>query len=892
MSNAIACPSPGVLKAMVEGRASEQELIELGDHLEQCEACRDRFDQFAVSRDATLPQRPLQRVDSPELQRVRQKLERTSFAPPPVQASYATSAGTGGLPPAELPSNLLQPSGDPALLGLLNGYEVIETIGSGGMGVVLKGRDPKLNRIVAIKVLAPHLAANGAARQRFFREAQAAAAVVHEHVVTIHAVEEAAGVPLLVMQYIPGLSLRQKIDQTGPLELRRILRIALQTAAGLAAAHAQGLIHRDIKPANILLENGVERVRITDFGLATAADDVALTQTGYLAGTPQYMSPEQAQGKPLDARSDLFSLGSVMYEMCTGRAAFRSSNPYAAIQRVCHEEPRSIRQLNPDIPEWMCQIVERLLAKDPKARFASAADLVTELQRRLTALQSPSEGREEVVPATHAATEVVPHSQPILSANAPSSVAMPPQRPPNGRSTGSTLTPAGQVMLLIGLMGLALSTMFCVGSVVLALAGLLSANVPAFAGVGAMILFLGALVSVVAALTTQRQSEPPGHDMPEKLMPGRAATPSEIDDACKSVSLPSLGLIAVAAINIAITVSVIIALQPMRGPGLSLSGMIVLLSSGVLGLLIGAGGLAMRRLQSYPLAWLAAGYAMLPLHFAFPLGLIAGIWSLVILSSASTRRAFAATSQGWTDANTPRPRLSAGGLAFVITGVVVPLFLLSMLVVIALSGSERRSQLAILGTPTPRTDHWEVTPPTPEIIQPIQWTEEGPRLGVWLASSLHLSQGQTDQINEALRKVRHEYLAIEKKHTEYKENELGHLVVTVKPFSRELTELEDKFWTEVDAAVPEEHRQWTLRSQISLRGEIMPHGSGEKSLEIWRIGTWFHFRRTGVGLVGLSQDAARLPRDMEHLWVPPEERPGRLRDSVTETAPEAETTRK
>src|SRR5205807_5419030 len=149
-----------------------------------------------------------------------------------------------------------------------------------------------------------------------------------------HAVEDDAPVPYFVMQFIDGVTLQQKIDRGGPLDVREVLRIGLQTAAGLAAAHKQGLIHRDIKPANILLENGVERVKITDFGLARAADDASLTQSGVVSGTPQYMAPEQARGEALDGRADLFSLGSVLYFMCTGRPPFRATESMAVLKRV------------------------------------------------------------------------------------------------------------------------------------------------------------------------------------------------------------------------------------------------------------------------------------------------------------------------------------------------------------------------------------------------------------------------------------------------------------------------------------------------------------------------------------------------------------------------------
>ena len=195
----------------------------------------------------------------------------------------------------------------PETLGRLGSYEVLEVLGQGGMGVVLKARDPALDRTVAIKVLTPALAHAATARRRFAREARAAAAVGHEHIVAIHAVDEFRGLPYLVMQYIPGRSLQERLDASGPLEVKEILRIGTQAARALAAAHAQGVVHRDIKPANILLENCVERVKLTDFGLARAIDDASLTQSGVIAGTPQYMAPEQARGEPVDARADLFS---------------------------------------------------------------------------------------------------------------------------------------------------------------------------------------------------------------------------------------------------------------------------------------------------------------------------------------------------------------------------------------------------------------------------------------------------------------------------------------------------------------------------------------------------------------------------------------------------------
>ncbi|MCY2963624.1 MAG: serine/threonine-protein kinase, partial [Planctomycetota bacterium] len=161
-----------------------------------------------------------------------------------------------------------------------------------------------------MKVLAPHLAVGGPARRRFAREAQAVAAILHPNVMPILSVHSNGKLPYLVMPFLACESLQQRIERHGPLDTVDVLRIGLQTAKGLAAAHIQGIVHRDVKPANILLERGVERVMLTDFGLARAVDDAQITRTGLIAGTPQYMSPEQIRGEALDARSDLFSLGS------------------------------------------------------------------------------------------------------------------------------------------------------------------------------------------------------------------------------------------------------------------------------------------------------------------------------------------------------------------------------------------------------------------------------------------------------------------------------------------------------------------------------------------------------------------------------------------------------
>lgn len=285
---------------------------------------------------------------------------------------------------------LLDPPSHPEMLGRLGRYEMERMIGSGGMGVVFKAFDTELNRVVAIKLLAPYLAARGSARKRFAREARAAAGVRDDHVVPIFNVESEHEPPFLVMQYVAGGSLQEKLDRDGPLEVAEVLRIGLQTAKGLAAAHAQGLIHRDVKPSNILLDEGVERALLTDFGLARAEDDACLTRSGFHPGTPHYMSPEQVRGEAIDGRSDLFSLGCVLYALCTGRSPFRADTSYAVMRRITDEIPRPIRELNAETPEWLEAIVTKLLCKTRDDRFSSAGKVAALLEDCLAHVQEPT----------------------------------------------------------------------------------------------------------------------------------------------------------------------------------------------------------------------------------------------------------------------------------------------------------------------------------------------------------------------------------------------------------------------------------------------------------------------------------------------------------------------
>ncbi len=372
---------PDELRDFVEGRvpaATESAIVE---HLNDCTECQHTVTLLAGG-DAWA-------VETREVLRTLEEFEDDPYSAHGNDVTEESDV-------TEIPRVMLQclaPTDDPAMLGRLGIYEVFGVVGAGGAGIVFKALERSLNRFVAVKVLSPLLACNGAARKRFAREARAAAAIVHEHVVPIHAVDEFQGLPFLVMQYIPGRSLQQRLNHQGPLGIREILRIGHQAALGLAAAHAQGVVHRDIKPANILLENGVERVLLTDFGLARTVDDASLTCSGVIAGTPEYMSPEQARGETVDHCSDLFSLGSVLYALCTGHSPFRASTTMGILQRICHDAPRPVCHVNPEIPDEIGRYIERLLDKRIQRRPQSATEVATWCADQLSQVQLPSAAR-------------------------------------------------------------------------------------------------------------------------------------------------------------------------------------------------------------------------------------------------------------------------------------------------------------------------------------------------------------------------------------------------------------------------------------------------------------------------------------------------------------------
>lgn len=340
-------------------------------HLSECPSCRARLESLtdveSLSRVMTW-QKP--GSQSSHLQQAIEHLQKE------IMGSGETPSSPSCLVLAPHAIPFMKPCEQPGFLGRLGEIFIRRVLGRGGMGIVVEGFDPVLQRTVAVKVLSPHLLNRPEAKERFLREAQAAAALLHENVVAIHGIQESEGLPFLVLQYVDGETLSDRLQRENLLSFEAIVKLGLQIARGLAAAHACGLVHCDIKPGNILFDRSLGDVRITDFGLAKHLGVASVSEVGLLTGTPAYMSPEQASNSEIDARSDLFSLGIVLYQASSGHLPFTSDSPYDLLDQIKSSPETALSELNPSLPHWFCNLVHRLLCKDPENRFASAAELV------------------------------------------------------------------------------------------------------------------------------------------------------------------------------------------------------------------------------------------------------------------------------------------------------------------------------------------------------------------------------------------------------------------------------------------------------------------------------------------------------------------------------------
>ena len=260
------------------------------------------------------------------------------------------------------------------------GIRIVREIGRGGMGVVYEGWDELVGRKVAIKQLLPIRSSGSSAKERLLQEARAAGALQHPNIVSVYGVHIQDEMPILVQQFVEGETLQNRIDSKQYLSWQECVEVAKQIASGLEAAHAAGIVHRDLKPDNILIEKGTSIVRIADFGIAKQSSSSGLTVGDKVAGTPAFMSPEQTGGETLDARSDLFSLGSVLFAATTGSPPFGLDDPFVVMDRIRNQDAMSLRSLKSDCPAWLDAIVDRLLQKKRAKRISSASELIAALQ--------------------------------------------------------------------------------------------------------------------------------------------------------------------------------------------------------------------------------------------------------------------------------------------------------------------------------------------------------------------------------------------------------------------------------------------------------------------------------------------------------------------------------
>src|ERR1051326_3734496 len=262
---------------------------------------------------------------------------------------------------------------------LISHYKILDKLGEGGMGIVYQARDTELDRMVALKFLPERLTSNDAERARFLQEAKAASALNHPNVCTIYGIDEFEGRKFIEMEYVDGSTLRRKVSES-PLRLNDAISFAIQIGEALQEAHSKGIVHRDIKCENIMV-NSKNQIKVMDFGLAKLKGSLKLTRTSSTVGTLAYMAPEQIQGGDVDARSDIFSFGAVLFEMITGHMPFRGEHEAAMMYSILNEEPESVQKYRQEISSEIDRIIRRALEKDPADRYQHVDDMVSELRR-------------------------------------------------------------------------------------------------------------------------------------------------------------------------------------------------------------------------------------------------------------------------------------------------------------------------------------------------------------------------------------------------------------------------------------------------------------------------------------------------------------------------------
>ena len=420
-----ACPSDRIFAKLAQNELSAKDRQLVLDHIGECDDCSRRAN--AASYDAALvnPDQKAKTAPDPGSKKLAETL-RQAWSEKTQDKDAAKTRRT--TKKSDRPFDFLAPPQQKEEIGRLGSYRALKVLGAGGMGVVFRAEDVKLRRQVALKVMLPGIAASQNGRSRFLREARTAASVKHDHIVTIYQVDEDRGVPFMAMELLEGESLEKRLARDGKVSVADIIRIGREIAEGLAAAHQVGLVHRDIKPANIWLESigdkpagkreqpnlsaqtkvqaplcTAYRVKILDFGLAyESGEDDRLTRKGVIVGTAAFMSPEQAKARTPDHRGDLFSLGCVLYSMCTGKLPHRGSDFISTLVAVVSQPPRPVDKIDPSVPGELASLIMQLLEKDPANRPQSAravAKKLAEIEKNVRSGRKEKSRKSEIARA-------------------------------------------------------------------------------------------------------------------------------------------------------------------------------------------------------------------------------------------------------------------------------------------------------------------------------------------------------------------------------------------------------------------------------------------------------------------------------------------------------------
>lgn len=750
----------------------------------------------------------------------------------------AGNEGSGSNPTAAFPSAPTLPTLT-ELAAIFPQLEILELIGRGGMGAVYKARQPNLDRMVALKILLPDISKDPTFAERFSREARALARLNHPHIVSVYDSGNRGGLYYFIMEYVDGVNLRQAI-QAEQISPEKALAIVPQICEALQYAHEEGVVHRDIKPENVLLDRK-GRVKVADFGLAKllglATPDITLTGTRQAMGTLHYMAPEQYERpQAVDHRADIYSLGVVFYELLTGKLPLgRFALPSEKVR----------------VDVRLDDVVLKSLEREPERRY-----------------QYVSEVKTEVDSIAHSPAQAAPQRPQETVFAAGRALHAPPPRP----SSQQELSDLGRLLAILGGIALAMMPLLCVAGAFASYIdiGPMSLRGGMLAGsAGGLLMFVAGAVLLIWGLTLKRTT-------PE------AAVPPEKDPmlsqqmrerAQQAVVAPAWALIIVAAIHFFVAAFVSLVVFG-RISGDELGFLVAAGVQFVVAMVILIGAARMRRLQSYGLAMTAAIVAILPTPtlVVWLLGLPIGIWALAVLCRSEVRAGFGVARPAPSDRGRKATSVVAVAITIIAGMLFIPMLLLCGLF-FGYTTVSKAPTVASYKNYSPEMGATKTTESKPAAPEAIEWIDGQPRLSRSIPqfAGFPLDEGQVAAINKALVEAHTDYLKIEKDHTRRTINDLGHQIVTVTPFPKELTRLEDSFWTKVDEVVTDDSSRGALRQQLTL-GTLFPFGQTDYSIEIWKVGTWYSFSYPQFGSGQQPSKVPELPANIKRFWHPPEEK--------------------